>query len=229
MRKKKVPSMTYLPGMLIMLYITSCAPAYVPNVINTPLCSNPGEFQASVNGGLAGFDPQISYALTDNIAIMLNGSFASRTSDSTDNFHKHQFVEMGLGYYQKFGTSGRFETYGGAGFGQLRAEYDNELWMTRSNVNSRRFFIQPAIGVSTDFFDGGLAARFVYLYLIQESKSNTGVFVEPAITAKVGPKHVKAVFQIGLSIPVNSGSLEFNYQPFLFSVGLQTTLGRRYE
>jgi hypothetical protein len=229
MRKKNEPFLIYLLGILVLLYASSCTPAYIPNVINTPLLSNAGEFKASVNGGLAGFDPQISYAITDNIGIMLNGSFASRTSDSTNNFHKHQFVEMGLGYYQKFGNSGRFETYGGAGFGKLKAEYENELWMSRSDVNSRRFFIQPGVGVSTNFFDGSLAARFVYLYLVQGSKSNTGLFVEPAITVKLGPENIKAVFQLGFSSSMNYSNIEFNHQPFLFSIGLQATLGRKYE
>ncbi|MBN2272801.1 MAG: hypothetical protein JXK95_00590 [Bacteroidales bacterium] len=229
MNKKNHQFLIYLLGALTVLYASSCAPAYVPNVINTPMLSNKGEFQATVNAGLAGFDPQLSYAITDHIGVMLNGSFANRTSDSTDDFHKHIFVEIGSGYYKKIGTSGRFEAYGGAGFGKLQAEYENELWMARSDVNSLRFFIQPAIGASTDIFDGSFAARFVVLNLKQESESNTGIFIEPALTAKVGYKYAKAVFQFGLALPLNSNTIEFNYQPFLFSVGLQATLGRKWE
>jgi hypothetical protein len=219
----------YLPGILITLIVCSCAPAYVPNVINTPLFSNKGEFQASVNPGLAGFDPQLSYAVTDHIGVMLNGSFANRTSDSTGDFHKHQFIEIGSGYYQKIGMSGRFEAFGGAGFGKLQAEYENELWISRSNVNSIRFFVQPVIGATTDIFDGSLAARFVVLNLHQDSVGSTGLFLEPVLTAKVGYKYVKAVFQVGLSLPLNSNNIHFNYQPVLFSVGLQATLGKKYE
>ena len=229
MKKRNAQSLIFLPGVLIMLFVTSCAPAYVPNVINTPLFSNKGEFQASVNTGFAGFDPQLSYAITDHIGVIMNGSFANRTSDSTDDFHKHLFFEIGSGYYKKIGTSGRFEAFGGAGFGKLKAEYENELWMTRSDVNSMRFFIQPAIGASTDIFDGSFAARFIVLNLNQESKSSTGLFIEPAITAKVGYKYAKAVFQFGLSLPLNSDYLEFNHQLVMFSVGLQATLGRKYE
>ena len=229
MKTKKVQSIISLAGLGLLLFAGSCAPVYVPNTINTPLLSNQGEFQASFNLGLAGFDPQFSYAVTDHIGVMVNGSFANRTSDSTDNFHKHRFVEAGSGYFQKIGTSGRFETYGGAGFGRLQAEYDNELWMTHSDVNCLRFFVQPAVGASTDIFDGSLAARFVVLNLKQESKNSTGIFVEPAITAKVGYQYAKAVFQFGLAIPLNKNNMEFNYQPFIFSVGMQATLGRKYD
>ncbi len=218
-----------ITGLGLLLFAGSCAPAYIPNMINTPMLSNKGEGQVSFNFGLAGFDPQVSYAITDHLGVMLNGSFANRTSDSTDNFHQHAFIEAGTGYFQKIGTSGRFETYGGAGFGKLKAEFDNELWITRSDVNCMRFFVQPAVGASTDIFDGSLAARFVVLNLKQESKNSTGLFIEPAITAEVGYKYAKAIFQFGLAIPLNQSKIEYNYQPFIFSVGMQATLGRIYD
>jgi len=54
----------------IILIINGCAPAYVPNVINTPLLSNKGEIQTSIHTGIAGFDPQFAYAITDHIGFM---------------------------------------------------------------------------------------------------------------------------------------------------------------
>ncbi len=165
--------------MFVVLIINGCAPAYVPNVINTPLLSSKGEIQAAIHTGISGTDPQFSYALTDNIGIMLNGSFADRTSDSTDDFHKHQFIELGTGYYTKIGESGRFETFGGFGYGKLQAEFDNDLWDTHSDVTSSRIFIQPTIGATTDIFDGSFASRFVIVNMHQASKKSTGFFLEP--------------------------------------------------
>ncbi len=81
----------------IIILFHACAPAYVPDVINTPLLSNKDELQVSLNTGISGFDPQIAYAVTDHIGVMLNGSFTNRISDSTDNYHKHTFVEVGSG------------------------------------------------------------------------------------------------------------------------------------
>jgi len=205
----------------IIIAINSCAPAYVPNVINTPLLSNKGEIQAAIHTGVSGTDPQLAYALTDNIGVMLNGSFANRTSDSTDDFHKHQFAELGLGYYTKIGESGRFETFGGGGLGNLQAKFDNTVWNTYADVNSYRFFIQPTIGASTNIFDGSFSSRFVMVNLKQNSISSTGFFVEPVLTGKIGYKYVKAVIQLGFSLPLNSKNIDFYYQPFLFSIGLQ--------
>jgi hypothetical protein len=198
-------------------------------VINSPMFSNKGEFQASVHGGISGLDPQVSYAITDHLGVMVNGSFTNRTSDSTDNFHKHLFMEAGAGYYQKIGTIGRFEAFGGGGFGKLKAYQNVIFWESSADINCMRFFIQPAIGMSTEVFDGSFATRFVALNLKQDSLSNTGVLLEPVITAKVGYRWVKAVFQLGMSLPLNSDQIDFTYQPFIFSIGLQATLGEKYE
>lgn len=220
---------TILYTILIALVINGCAPAYVPNVINTPLLTNKGEIQAAIHSGISGTDPQFAYAITDNIGVMLNGSFANRTLDSTNNFHKHEFIEIGTGYYTKIGESGRFETFTGYGFGKLKANFGNDLWITYTDVNSSRIFIQPTIGASTDIFDGSLSSRFVMVTMHQDSKRSSEYFIEPVITSKVGYKYVKAVFQIGLSIPLNSEEINFSYQPLIFSVGVQGYINKKHE
>ncbi len=225
--KERMKKENILYVTVMILIISGCATAYVPNIINTPLLSNKGEVQAGVHTGLSGTDLQFSYAVTDNIGVMLNGSFANRTSDNTDDFHKHKFVELGTGYYTKIGENGRFETFGGYGYGKLKADFNNSLWNTHLDVNTSRFFVQPAIGVTTDIFDGSLASRFVMVKMHQASNKTTEFFFEPVITSKVGYKNVKAVFQLGFSIPLISDNIDFNYQPFLFSIGLQGLFFKR--
>jgi len=213
----------------ITFILGSCAPAYVPNTVNTPMFSNKGDIQVNLNAGISGFDPQLSYAVTDKLGIMLNGSFANSTSDSSVNFHKHQFIEIGTGYYTKIGTSGRFETFGGLGYGKVKAEYDNDLWQSHADVDNIRIFIQPSIGVASDVFDGSLSSRFVFINLYKDSNESYGLFAEPALTGKLGYKYVKAVLQLGLSIPLNADNIDFNYQPLLFSVGLQANIDEFFK
>lgn len=208
----------------IILVFSGCSPAYIPNVINTPLLGNQGELQLDIHTGLAGIDPQGAYAITDNIGLMLNGSFANRTSDSSNSFHKHNFGELGVGYFTKFYDNGRLEVFTGLGYGDLRAKFESELFNSSANVLTRRFFIQPAIGAKTNIFDGSFATRFVFLDIYQGNKSIQAVLFEPAITAKVGYKYAKAVFQFGLSLPL-SATENYYYQPFLFSIGLQGFIG----
>lgn len=212
---------------IILLGFYGCAPVYIPNVVNTPMLSNKGELQAAVYTGISGFDPQFAYAITDNLGVMLNASFSSKTNDTLNNFHKHQFVETGVGYFTKIGVSGRFETFGGIGYARLKSDYSNNLWISFSDLNSLRLFIQPSIGAATDFFDGSFSTRFVYLSLFQNNLNYNAFFIEPVITAKVGYKYVKAVFQLGFSFPVNSNELIFSYQPFLFSIGIQAKINTR--
>jgi hypothetical protein len=212
---------------LLAFIVSSCAPAYLPNVVNSPMFGNKGEFQFSTHSSLSGFDPQLAYAITDHLGVMTNASFADRTSDSTDNFHKHKFVEFGAGYYEKIGTKGRFEAFGGFGFGKLKAYYDNSFWQDFASVRNFRFFVQPAIGLSSQVFDGSFATRLVLVRILQGTNLSTGFFVEPVITAKVGFKYVKFVTQCGFSVPFKETELDFEYEPFIFSVGIQATIGRK--
>jgi hypothetical protein len=214
---------------IAVMILNSCAPAYVPSVVNAPLLTNQGEVQVAIHTGTAGVDPQFAWALSNHVGVMLNGSFANNTSDTTNNFHKHKFVEIGSGYYTNFGTRGKFETFGGVGFGSIQAEYDNNLWVSRSDVEYTRFFIQPTVGFTTKVFDGGFSSRFVLVNLHQESGSNTGCFMEPALTGKFGYDHIKAVMQLGLSIPLNSNNVSFDYFPVLFSVGIQGNFGKVFK
>lgn len=209
--------------------LIACAPAYVPNTVHTPMLSQKNEFHASVHGGLSGFDPQLAFAPAENIGVMVNGSFADNTTDTTDNYHKHTFVEAGVGYFTPVGTKGRFELYGGYGAGVLEAMYENKLWSDQEKINSNRVFLQPAFGMTSNYFDASLASRLAYVKLYSRGESAAGVFVEPVLTTKFGYKFLKGIAQIGLSMPLNKAQVDFDYQPFMFSLGLQATIGRQWE
>jgi hypothetical protein len=214
---------------LFSIIITSCTPAYIPNRVNTPLLSNSGEIQASVSTGISGFDPQISYAITDHIGVMANGSFADRSNDTTDNFHIHNFFELGGGYYDKLEDVGRYGLYGGFGFGNVETEFDNDIFSKRTDANLLRYFIQPSIGVVTDVFDASFATRVALVNTkIKDSELNNpkgnDLYFEPVLTTRLGYKYVKFLFQVGLSFRVMSSDLKPEYQPVILNLGLQFTL-----
>jgi hypothetical protein len=201
---------------------TGCV-VYVPNVINTPLLSNKGDVQANLNFGESGFDPQLSAAVSDHVGIMLNGSFRLNADNSVYG-EVHNFVEAGAGYYTQFENVGRFEVYGGAGFGNLKATYTGDLFSQPNlDVHTFRLFLQPDVGVKTRYFDGSFASRLVWLNLDMGNETNTNFFIEPAITLKGGAKNVKAVLQFGYSI--QTSYIDNFYDPVLFSIGIQGTFG----
>lgn len=215
--------------MLIAVWQTGCVPSYVPNTVNAPLFSNKGEIQAAIYQGSAGIDPQVSYAISNHVGVLLNGSFANRTADSTDNFHKHKFVEIGGGYYNRIGGKGVFEVYGGFGVGNLEALYESGVFFDYAKVDMVRVFIQPTIGFTNDVFDGGFTPRVVAVNLSQGNQNETGIFWEPVFTGKVGYRFMRFVFQAGLSLPINDQEFTFGYQPFIISIGVQGIFRRKYD
>ena len=129
------------------------------------------------------------------------------------------------------GKYGRFEIYAGYGTGRLRAQFSNDFWQDRSNVESKRYFIQPAFGFSSKVFDISFASRLVYLGLYQEGKDDvTTFFMEPAVTMKFGYQYFKFIVQGGFSFRFDNNYMtDFNYRPLLFSVGMQLNFGRLYD
>ncbi len=224
----KTRNLFFLLFVSVILILNSCAPAYVPNVINAPMLTNKHELQVAIHAGTSGFDPQAAFAITNHIGIMANASFMDQTSDSTDSYHKHGFIEFGAGYYTNFAKRFKFETFAGAGFGIIEAAYDNESWTSYSQADIKRYFIQPTLGITSKVIDFGISARISLVNLEQQTRTITGLMLEPAATLKLGWDHIKAVAQVGVSAPFDK-HIDFNYQPFLISLGLQGNFGKIFQ
>jgi hypothetical protein len=217
----------------------SCAPAYIPNRVNSPMFKNAGEITGEISVGQSGFDPQIAVAVTDHIAVMANGSFALPQSDNVDSldFHRHSFFEGGLGYYKKLDDRRFFEIFGGFGKGTVDTYWENGAIISDVRVKStyNRFFIQPTIGMSNRVVDLGFTNRFVLVqmnvddqYLNNYVINNYDYFWEPAFTFRVGGPNVKFSTQVGFSIPVNQMSENsYEHRWFMASLGMQMRLNRK--
>ena len=223
--------------LLSMVLLSSCAPVYIPNAVNVPLNSNRGELQIGGHAGSNGFDLQTSYAITKEIAVMLNGSTMNRTDDSTNSsYHKHSFGEAAIGYYNSFDQAGRFEVFAGYGLGSSSALTTYELFSpleVTTKGKYGRIFIQPSIGTSTKFFDGALSLRSCYVHFydiegngITLTENQNGLFIEPTLTARIGYKNVKLSTQLGVSLPVQRDQW-LDYEPFMVSVGLHVNFGKK--
>lgn len=213
--------------------MTSCSPEYIPNMVNSPLFNNAGEFQATIATGNSSFDAQTAAAITDHFGIMVNGSYGNETDDSTDNFHKHSFIEAGIGYYEKFGKKYRYELYAGYGIGKTQGYFHNGFIDEFTDVRYNRYFIQPGIGISTGIFEGSFSPRFVLIQMDPErlyfNSTQLNTFFEPVVTTKIGFKYVKFITQFGLSVPVGDKDLNYDNQHFIFNFGLNFNIGRKYD
>ena len=212
---------------------SSCSPEYIPNMVNSPMFTNGGEFQATIATGTSNFDAQTAYAITDNIGIMVNGSYGDETSDSSDNFHKHTFIEGGIGYYDTFGDKGRYEIFGGYGSGRVEGYYKNIFNVSDiTDARYNRYFIQPGIGIATGIFDGSFATRFTLVQMNPTGNDFAAgeykAFAEPVITAKIGYRYVKFITQFGFPFHLGSEKPSYDYQHFIVNFGLTFNLGRDY-
>jgi len=229
---KKEQRFLYL--VFILVLFSSCSPEYIPNMVNSPMFSNAGEFQAIVATGTSNFDMQLGYAITDNIAVIANGSYADQTNDTTDEFHKHLILEGGVGYYRKISSAARIEVFGGYGLGKIQTLEDYGIGgLDQVDVQFNRFFLQPAIGTATDFFDGSFATRLAMVQMVPDNSQTISkswnTFIEPVITTKMGYKYVKVVIQFGYSFPINKEQIDYNHQNLILNFGLKFNIGRKYD
>ncbi len=206
---------------LLLLIAFSCVPAYTPNAVNTPLFSSQNEAQFALSTGSSGFDLQTGYAPTNNIGIVVNGSIADR-SDSA-NFHKHNFIEFGGGYYNAMGKHGRFEILGGYGVGNVNAHFKSGIFDGYVKTSYNRIFVQPSIGTASDVFEIAFTPRLVFVKVKSPLDTlntfPTDPFFEPTLTMKLGWRYVKMTMQFGLSFPLSPYTYYTN-EPIIFSIGL---------
>jgi len=220
----------YLITGSLLLSFFSCSPEYLPNMASTPVFEDKGEIQANIGAGISGTDAQLAYAVSDHIGVMANTSFRSQTSDTTDDFHKHNFAEFGAGYYTKIAEKATISVYGGYGFGNVKSKVDNNLIdndVTDADFN--RIFLQPSIGVTTRHFDASFTPRLVLVdvkykeEVLNEAKGYHPI-IEPVLTTRFGFENVKFITQAGLSLPFNGEKLDFDIQPFILSVGVHLNI-----
>lgn len=212
------------PCILIVSALSSCAPSYIPNKINAPLLTSKGEFKGGISTGSSGIDPQFAYAVSSHIALMLNGSFAT-TNDTSDTYEKHQFAEIGVGYFSEMGSPNfYYEVYGGIGCGSLESKDKTDLFSSRANVHNTRLFIQSNIGYVSRNFECGISNRIVAANIKEMASTKSCTYYEPAFTFKAGCRSLKAVFQIGVSLPLTDSP---SYEPIISSIGLEVKLGNK--
>jgi len=192
---------------------------YVPNSQNVPMMEEKGDIKANVGAK----DLQVAYAVTDHVGVMVNGYYNKNdwavTSGTLENkyYSTRSLIEGGAGYYTAFGDIGRFEVYGGAGYGSVRHDYDlvDDGNTTESNsykANITRFFMQPAVGIQKESVGLAFSTRFAGVTFsnadssgydptelldegLTDLENNLFLFLEPAVTFRVGFKYVQAEFQ----------------------------------
>lgn len=231
---------------LLGLLAAGCSPLYVPTTRNVPLFREQGEFQATVIAS-TGAEVQTALAVTDNIAVMVNGSLLRQKISEPESYTRsHTFVEGGIGYY-KANRRSRLEIFAGYGFGKGTSysqyyffeDFFGQKDLVATGTYSR-IFIQPSFGQNNRRFNLAFTPR-ISLVDFSEFSSNDNnpafdtetvkpnekprLFIEPALTGKfplVG--NLQGMFQLGLNVKA-SPDLYFDYVPLQFALGIQLNTG----
>lgn len=219
---------------LAVLWLSSCKTAYYPTTHNSPMLNNKGEFQISGILGTGNLELQTAYAITNNIGIMVNGSYFNedreiKIDDEVSEITlTHNLIEAGMGYFTKFGGLGKFEVFAGGGVGNVPANYREITYVFDGTQTDKmtKFFVQPSVGIGSDFLDFSGGVRISGITMNKQLV----VFAEPELSIKLGYKNVRFVASMGLSLPVNNiDNLTWNYNPLIIGLGIQINLGRKYE
>lgn len=192
--------------LILSIFLSGCSKAlYVPNNLNTPLFQKKEEFRFNVgmtaNSPRANFDFQGAYAISDKFAVMANSSFMPNPTNS------HHLIEGAFGVYSAFAPDqngfhmGRFETFGGYGFGWA-SESEN---ITELTGRYQRAFLQPAVGFRNEKFDVILATRVSAVNFTDYRRTLNGVVtdveqfgfatIEPAAALVAKGKLINFYFQ----------------------------------
>ena len=249
---------------LFSIIVSSCVPRYIPNRQNVPMLQEKNEFRASVNPR----NLQLAYSPMQGLGIMANGFYmeqsAWRVYSDDDTERARQFLslaEIGLGYYCPISpdSAWRFEIYSGYGTGNARIhlqERTGNRWLgsgsydIERNFNARqnRFFVQPAIGYSSEYFEAAFSTRISALsfldirltnftsytekyYGLEELGKRRFLLAEPALTLRAGPKYVKFEAQIGYTSRLNYSEYSGHQyvRPWIFvNFGLHATIAPRF-
>lgn len=244
----KFPVMSFIkliPALLLIPLLDGCSPCYYsPSAHNVPLFKEQGDARLSGSFKLSprsiGADVQMGVAITDYLGIVAGYSYFTGSPSLLKNYDypvnfKNHMGEIGLGYYRPLTDKFIFEIYSGYGYNRINNQFNKKDCRGNSTLKSSRYYIQPAIGLSTRNVELILSGRFrvvsyadiqfsgsldkrVRTKYVELNNNPTDYFVEPAFTMRLGGGNVKFQFQIGFAVECSRSILE--YDPLNVNFGL---------
>ncbi len=230
--------------------LSSCSPKYyAPNRQNVPLLSKKNEAKAELSTGNERIGIQTAMAITNQLAIQLNGGIFKESDDNNDNKNNGSgyLGEIGFGFFKEFSPKWIVETYALGAFGSMENHLPSTVDKypnTKGDIYADlyKFGLQPSIGYKSKYFDASFSTRIsnlrynnikgdlIYRDEVQAEylKNNSStMLLEPAITLAVGYNMVKVEVQYGLSLNLTNNN--FRQKHTYFGLGLSLRLGNSFD
>ena len=231
--------------LLVLLALSSCAPAYLSSSRNTPLFGEAGEFAGAV-ALASGVEAQLAGSITDHVALMANAQFAyTQITEPIEYSKDYSYFEGGLGFFGR-SKALRWEVFGGYGMGQGNS-YESYYFFqtgTQSVLAHGKFqkaFFQPAFGTNNKKFNLIFAPRFSFVHFtefttedpivstplrtVQPTEGFHFVFEPSLITRFHLAGNLYGFFQLNLNSAVPNDPI-FTYQALTAAVGIQLHTGQ---
>jgi len=230
------------------LLFSSCSSIYMPNVPNTPMLSQQGEFSGGLHGSLKGnFSLNGAYAISDHFGVI--GSTSYMNSKRTKKDYKHKLFEVGGGYFNTFGPDDNriieiYAGYGNAKTNRVFRNYDENDVLTGTDFEEATYnktFLQVNYSskkasnlrlFGTDFpINAGTALRITSAEMKTFMRNGVGqmregnVFLEPIFFTRM---KVSETVQLQYT---TSGTFGLNSREFmnannsLFTIGAVINVG----
>ncbi len=208
----------------------SCAPRYyAPNAVNVPVFKGADElsFSGLVSGG--GVQADAAYSVTDNFFAQGAATFYKPESDAYSNKGEATLMEIGLGYFKQLQGNFSWGASGTVGFGNISLKYPPT---GKLDAKGMRFAGQPYIAYKNNWFEGVFSTRLSQVnykditgQVLYDGVEQTDYlranasqfFIEPAITVRVGYKHLHLQLQNVGCFDVTDP--DFRYDKNTFTVG----------
>lgn len=237
---------------------------YTPSIQNVPLFKEKNEFNLSgsysVGNESESGELQTAYSITNHLGIAANFMRTKIGNYAKEDFVSGTTYDIAVGYYRALGSNAVFEVYGGYGrnrqhHGYSHSEHDTptgDLYYVSDGdayLKYRKFYIQPAVGLATDYFDiagsfriNGLWYNYINydptinqedILIMDGLDDQLHFIVEPAITIRTGWRYIKFQFQASYAEYLNDSDEEDDLFDFVegphISCGFYLTLSQRWN
>lgn len=225
---------------VVMAGLFGCSPVYFPQVDVAPMFTGKGEAQVSGGAGIGGIYGQAAYALSDKMAIAVNGTVLRDRYEygRTDNTS----IEASVGYFRNFDENKCFELWGGLGANESETNdsyYDCFIVCSGgpylAKANFRNIFVQSAFGQNRKKFQWSISGKLNYLHFKKLSVTLDGMPIalgqqshaafESALSMRVLflKERVFWTYQVGFSAPLTSP--DFDWVSLKGSTGIGLRIG----
>ncbi len=217
--------------------LQNCAPVYVPNTINTGMVTQKGDIAGALHISNA-IDLHLAWGIDSN--LMAFGSYQnfkiepttvswSNGSSTEVGGSRSNMVELGGGYYNRFGQKNRglIEGFGGFGYGSSSTKEG-------FGGSYQKYFAQTSLGFVGQHFEALYSLKPAYVSFTNKTEGLSenipnpvsDLFIENAVTLRFGSPQIKFTTQFGISIGTDQDLSPYEYMPFRLSAGFVVRLNR---